>query len=291
MYLELETGLTASELDPCLSMLESFVARRIITGEETKEYNKLFVEIIGSLKLAGPCQVHAALQKKLLSGGGTTRTWPTDNAVIEAAIRRPMFNSMRTPALRLILERLELRYRGKKSEEHTVAEGLQIEHVLPVKWPEHWPLGDKVIPANVAALANELGGAILMGHSESSGFPTQAALQPGSHSVKGIMRLETGCFGNLTTAEISTLSKIPIIIEYGDFSAVPQPANPCPAFIAAVNAAGGDVEFAWLPALTPNSLYKGSPGPLAGNDHMVMLDTNNQTIAQIFVDWASSRGL
>jgi len=153
------------------------------------------------------------------------------------------------------------------------------------------PAGFYNTPAQMAELAKELGGAILMGHSESSSFPTRAALQPGSNSVKGIMQLETGCFGNLTTAEISTLSKIPIIIEYGDFAAVPKPSPPCPQEISQITAAGGDISFAWLPALTPNSLYKGSPGPLTGNDHMVMLDTNNQTIAQIFVDWASSRGL
>jgi hypothetical protein len=151
MYLKLEAGLTSLELSDCLSMLESFIARRVITGEETKEYNKLFVEIIGSLKAAGTDQISVALRKKLLHGGGSTRTWPTDDAVVEAAISRPMFNAIRTPALRLILERLEIAHRGKKSEEHAIAEGLQIEHVLPVKWADHWKLNARLIPSNVVA--------------------------------------------------------------------------------------------------------------------------------------------
>src|SRR5262245_49957207 len=67
-------------------------------------------------------------------------------------------------------------------------------------------------PAQMAELAKELGGAVLVGHSESSGFPTQAALQPASGcypwttasacKVKGIIQMETGCFGNLTTDQI-----------------------------------------------------------------------------------------
>ncbi len=163
------------------------------------------------------------------------------------------------------------------------------------------PAGFYNTPAQMAELARELGGAILMGHSESSSFPTRAALQPASGCfpwttadacmVKGIIQLETGCFGNLTTDEITTLSHIPILIEYGDFSHVPQPAAPCPTEIQQITAAGGDIKFAWLPKLTPNSLYRGSPGPITGNEHMVMLDTNNLQIAQIFIDWANKHGL
>lgn len=163
------------------------------------------------------------------------------------------------------------------------------------------PAGFYNTPAQMAELASEVGGAILMGHSESSSFPTRAALQPASGcfpfttkeacKVKGIVQLETGCFGNLSAAEVNTLAHIPILIEFGDFSPTPQPAAPCPEMIQQIQAAGGDIRFAWLPALTPNSLYPGSPGAITGNEHMVMLDNNNLDIAQIIINWASSRGL
>jgi hypothetical protein len=58
-----------------------------------------------------------------------------------------------------------------------------------------------------------------------------------------------------------------------------------------ITAAGGDIRFMWTPALTPGSLYPGSPGAIFGNDHMIMLDNNNLQIAQILIDWATSRGL
>jgi pimeloyl-ACP methyl ester carboxylesterase len=163
------------------------------------------------------------------------------------------------------------------------------------------PAGFYNSPAQMAELAKQLGGAILVGHSESSAFPIRAALQPASGcypfttaaacKVKGIIQLETGCFGNLTPAEITTLSHIPILIEFGDFSPVPQPAAPCPTMMSQITAAGGDIQFAWIPALTPGSLYPGSPGPIFGNDHMIMLDNNNLQIADILIGWATSRGL
>jgi hypothetical protein len=146
-------------------------------------------------------------------------------------------------------------------------------------------------PAQMAELANELNGAILMAHSESSPFPTMAALQPGSNGVKGIIQVETGCFGNLTDAEQTILSHIPMLIVVGDYQTTPQPSATCSTEISQITAKGGDIKVAWLPNLTPGSLYPGSPGPIHGNDHMMMLDNNNLQIAQILIDWASSRGL
>jgi len=90
------------------------------------------------------------LQKKLLSGGGTTRHWPSVAAVIENVISRPVFKVIKTPALRLILERLEIHLRTKKTEDTEIPAGLQIEHVLPQKWAARWLLRERLVPANVA---------------------------------------------------------------------------------------------------------------------------------------------
>jgi hypothetical protein len=153
-------------------------------------------------------------------------------------------------------------------------------------------------PTQMALLADELGGAILMGHSESSAFPSRAALAttPAQTAVKGIIQLEEGCINpsTLTAAQLAVLAKIPILIEYGDYAAVtPRPVagSSCAAEIAAINGMGGDMSYAWLPGLVAGSLYKHSPGPITGDEHMVMLDNNNLQIAQIFIDWATSRGL
>ena len=155
-------------------------------------------------------------------------------------------------------------------------------------------------PYQMAQLASDVGGMILMGHSQSSSFPTSAALQADSGcypwtsaracKIKGIVQIETGCYGNLTSNMINTLKHIPILIMYGDY-ATSDPTASCQTEIGQIAAAGGDIKFAWLPQLTRGSLYPGSPGPIHGNDHMMMLDKNNQDIAQIVIDWASSRRL
>ena len=157
------------------------------------------------------------------------------------------------------------------------------------------PAGFYNSPAQMAELAKELDGAALMGHSKSASFPSRAALQPASGcypyttasacKVKAIVQLETGCFGNLTEAEIDTLAHIPILVVYGDYAATPQPTATCTTMMDQINGAGGDMKFAWLPALVPNDLYPGSPGPITGVEHMMMLDTNNQQVADLIINW------
>ena len=128
---------------------------------------------------------------------------------------------------------------------------------------------------NMAALARSLGGAVLVGHSQSSGFPTQAALKDPT-GVRGIIQLETGCFDNLTPDQIAVLAKIPILIVVGDHFTTPQPTAACQTELKQVNAAGGDMTFIALPTLG-----------LKGNSHMFMQDRNNLQVADVIQYWIS----
>lgn len=147
MFLERDAALGDVQKVACLGVLESFIARRFFTGEENKEYNKFFVEVVGDMLPLRGDAVLPALTAKLLSGkGGTTRLWPTDNDILDKAINRPVYNELSKTGLRLILERIEWSLRGKKSEGTEIEPSLQIEHVLPQSWSSHWPLQGKTVP-------------------------------------------------------------------------------------------------------------------------------------------------
>jgi hypothetical protein len=151
LFLELDAGLTEHDKAACLAVVESFLARRVLTGDETKEYNLMFVEVVGAIHALRGEAVLPGLRQKLLGGGGATRRWPNDAEVIEAVISRAAFTDIRKPALRLILERLELHFRTKKSENTDITPGLQVEHVLPQKWATDWPLQGRSIPSDIVA--------------------------------------------------------------------------------------------------------------------------------------------
>ena len=152
-FLEIEANLNQNQHNACMAFIESFLARRTFLCLENKEYNKLFVDIIsGLLSLRGEAVVNE-LRAKLLSGGGVTRLWPSDKDVIEQALSAEVGATLRTPALRLILERIELYQRGKKTENHDLVGILQIEHIMPQNWAENWPLRGRKIPSYVAKYA------------------------------------------------------------------------------------------------------------------------------------------
>lgn len=150
LFLRLEAELSSEQLTECLSVMQSYIVRRAFLGEETKEYNKMFLEVISDISSRRGAAVLPALQTKLLLGRGTTRAWPSDKRVIDAAMRKPIYKDLKQPALRLILERLELGLRGKKSEDEEMADGLQIEHVMPQTWWTNWLLNGQAVKRDIS---------------------------------------------------------------------------------------------------------------------------------------------
>jgi pimeloyl-ACP methyl ester carboxylesterase len=135
---------------------------------------------------------------------------------------------------------------------------------------------------NMAALAVQLHGAVLIGHSESGFFPEEAAMiNPAG--VKGIVSIEMGCTTTLNPQQLSTLAKIPILIMFGDhLGDIPGPfarlwpnnLDTCNKFVQQVIAAGGDAQMMYLPKMG-----------IKGNSHMLMQDKNNLQLADLIVGW------
>jgi pimeloyl-ACP methyl ester carboxylesterase len=135
---------------------------------------------------------------------------------------------------------------------------------------------------NMAALAVQLKGAVLIGHSESGFFPEQAALID-PKGVKGIVSIEMACETKLKPEQLSTLAKIPILIMFGDhlgdlsgpFATMwPNNLDTCNQFVKQVTDAGGDAQMMYLPKMG-----------IKGNSHMLMQDKNNLQLADLILGW------
>jgi len=133
---------------------------------------------------------------------------------------------------------------------------------------------------NMAALAVQLKGAILMGHSESGFFPEQAALIDPS-GIKGMISIEMPC-APMNASQLSTLAKIPTLVMFGDHLDIQGggPANwnqsyqGCQTFVQQLKSAGGDAEMMYLPQMG-----------IKGNSHMLMQDRNNLDLADLLIAW------
>ncbi|MBM4058860.1 MAG: DUF1524 domain-containing protein, partial [Planctomycetes bacterium] len=103
----------------CLDDLVSFLLRRSLCGESTRQYSKWLVEAIGTISPEDP---RGSLQRYYARRG-----WPGDKPFVEAVTTLPIY--LREPGkARLILEGLEAALNPAEQIEDA---GISIEHVLP----------------------------------------------------------------------------------------------------------------------------------------------------------------
>jgi pimeloyl-ACP methyl ester carboxylesterase len=176
--------------------------------------------------------------------------------------------------------------------------------------PDTGPLDIDLNIAAVSALFDKIGNGVLVTHSHSGGQGWSAALK--SDNIKGIVAYEPGSNfifpendvpdpisyvgGTLRARGVSMedfkkLTKIPIVVYYGDYIPETEVENPgqeqwraalmmARKWTKAVNDAGGDVTLVVLPEIG-----------FKGNTHFPMSDLNNKKIADLMYDWLEEKEL
>jgi hypothetical protein len=176
--------------------------------------------------------------------------------------------------------------------------------------PNVGPIDINLNVNTVSLLVNKIGPSILVTHSHAGGQGWLTAIK--NQDVRAIVSYEPGSgfvfpegevpnqiessAGPLQAVGVSKsdflkLTKIPIVIYYGDF--IPETPDPNPGtdgwrarlemakkWRDAVNAAGGDVTLIHLPEIG-----------IKGNTHFPFSDLNNIEIADLMSRWLKSKGL
>lgn len=176
--------------------------------------------------------------------------------------------------------------------------------------PDIGPIDIEVNAEAVSALFDKIGEGVLVTHSHSGGMGWLTAIK--NQNIKGIVSYEPGsgflfpegevpdpkpssggtleAFG-VPMDEFMQLTKMPIIIYYGDF--IPEEPNPNPGqdgwrvrlemarlWAEVVNSHGGDVTVVHLPEIG-----------IEGNTHFPFSDLNNVEIADLMSEWLKEKGL
>ena len=138
VYLATEAQV-GEKLSNALAMLESYILRRDIAGLSTKNYNRLFVGTIDRLRESEECKVDA-LARWLATRPNDTDRWPSDAEFRQGWLGRDQYKSARQPRLRYIFEHIEQAKRTSLSEEIEIKSALTVEHIMPQKWRDQWPV-------------------------------------------------------------------------------------------------------------------------------------------------------
>lgn len=146
-----------------------------------------------------------------------------------------------------------------------------------------WTTTDAAQLAAYRELLRKVGPAVVLAHSQGGLFAFRAA-QAEPAQVRALVLVEPSGFGETTPEALAALRGIPVLAVYGDH--IDQDAR-WPAirqrgldFYAKLRDAGGSVQVVSLPE-------RG----IRGNSHMMMMDRNNQAVAQVVQDWLAARGL
>src|SRR6478736_4780599 len=123
-------------------LISSYVVRRALCHLTPKAYNTTFVRVAGQLRQHGVSR--QAFAAAFADTPGETVRFPTDDELLAAILGQEQYDNMPTPRLRYILGELEKASRDRFDETLGLRDDLTIEHVLPNKWAEHWPLADGV---------------------------------------------------------------------------------------------------------------------------------------------------
>lgn len=124
-----------------LTDLESFLLRRLVCGRSTKNYNRLFLQLLRDFD-ANPDHNRGGFQKLLLAGTGEAVDWPTDNEFRSSWMTLDAYRELKAGRVEMILRAIEESIRDSKAEQITLHGDLTIEHVMPQTWQENWPLPD-----------------------------------------------------------------------------------------------------------------------------------------------------
>ena len=134
-------------------VLESFLIRRMICNYQTRGYGTLALRLLETLKSKDDLEsIPAILVTELITEGDEKDSWscPRDTEFRESWQTRRFYKSLRRDRVLMILRALEEYAQTSSSFAEPIMDfdwsKIQIEHIMPQKWEQHWPL-----PADLSA--------------------------------------------------------------------------------------------------------------------------------------------
>jgi hypothetical protein len=123
--------------------IDSYLTRRALGGWGGKDYNKLFVQLIADAR-QDPARAGERMEAALLAQTAASRVWPDDRHFLADLTKPELFNRVRRARMKSLLVGLEHQLRTNRTAGGPAARAgdnkVNIEHLMPQRWAEHWPL-------------------------------------------------------------------------------------------------------------------------------------------------------
>lgn len=122
--------------------VESWALRRSVAGWQTRGYGAHLTRALREAKAAAEKEADVADAVVVGLQGGVL-DWPEDADMLEAFLARKYYDAIAQHRIRLLLGSIDHQLRHEDQKEPPASidyDSLQIEHVMPKSWKEHWPI-------------------------------------------------------------------------------------------------------------------------------------------------------
>ena len=144
LYLAATDAIPATQRVRAAKAIDSFLMRRGVCRLTTKDYNRLFLQVLEAIKSSDPERAGEAVEDSLLGQTADSRRWPTDAEFVTALTQPNLFHLLVRVRLKAVLVGIENHLRTDKTEPAPLLKSgdtkLSVEHLLPQSWEKNWPL-------------------------------------------------------------------------------------------------------------------------------------------------------
>jgi len=137
----------SSEITPdrrrhALAAIESWLVRRMLAGLTTKNYNKVGADLL-TAATNDLGRADELIIAELAGSDTATQIWPRDVEMAQVLVTRGLYGWVAQRRVVMVLAAIEVERRrssNKTESVFTLPAKLTIEHVMPQKWRENWPI-------------------------------------------------------------------------------------------------------------------------------------------------------
>lgn len=138
-----ERALSPAVINDVVKVAESWVYRRQMLRLSNSDLGRIVAEIIRTYEKTPAEELPQRVAAHISRLNVTSTYWPGDDDEVSMALAtEPAYRRYPRGRLRMFLEVIEDAYRGETGQPQVERGKLPIEHIMPQKWQESWPLDD-----------------------------------------------------------------------------------------------------------------------------------------------------
>jgi alkylated DNA nucleotide flippase Atl1 len=151
-----------------IAVTESWLVRRQILRLSVADMGRIVADVIRAYENTPSADLAESIERHLSRLNVTSTYWPGDSEIREELRTEQVFRRFKKARLRMLLETIEDAYRRGTNQPQVPRRGYPIEHILPQKWPDHWPVHDAEAEEARAEHVHRLGNLTLLTTSLNS---------------------------------------------------------------------------------------------------------------------------